>query len=72
MTWLLLIVGLIGVPVFGLQLRSGLMTGVTRGTSFDVSRAENPFVFRMAMVLNAMFLVASVWFVVEAISRIAA
>ncbi len=69
-TWLLLLVGLVGAPVFAGQIIKGLKTGVARGTTFDVDRRENPVVFWMAIFLNAMFVFAGLWFLYEAFVRL--
>ena len=72
MSWFTLILGLICAPVFTYQLIKGIRSGVIRGTNSDVDGSENPFVFKMAVVLNAVFALAACWFVVEGLRRLIA
>ncbi len=67
---MLLLLGLVAVPVFTFQLVNGIRSGSIRGTSFLVERDENPIVFKMAVVLNGLFVLVAFWFVYEGIMRI--
>ena len=66
MNWLLLIIGLVGTPVFVRKLITGLQTGVINGPPI-VNRRDNPLVFKMAVFLEALFIFISSWFVYQGI-----
>ncbi|MBL44509.1 MAG: hypothetical protein CMN71_07285 [Sphingomonadaceae bacterium] len=67
---MLLLLGLVAAPVFTFQLVSGFRSGTIKGTNFFVDRDENPIVFKMAVVLNGLFVLMALWFVYEGFSRI--
>ena len=67
---MLLLLGLVAASAFTLQLVKGMRSGSIKGTNFFVDRDENPIVFKMAVVLNGLFILMALWFVYEGFSRI--
>ena len=67
---MLLLLGLVAAPVFATELVKGIQFGTIRGTTFYVEHDENPIVFKMAVMLNGLFVLMALWFVYEGITRI--
>ena len=67
---MLLLLGLVAAPVFAIELVKGIRSGTIRGTTFFVGHDENPTVFKLAVILNGLFVLMALWFVYEGFERI--